>query len=117
MPAIRVISSLQGVEVFCKGKSGVFEGSTIRCKCCKREFAPSAFESHSGSSFRRPWRSIKDKYGKSIHQYKEEEMMKDYDKHRTSDSSDTEKVPLQRIRKDKKRVFSKVGIIPKISEI
>lgn len=72
MPAVRVIAALQGKEVFCKEKGGIFEGSVIRCHCCNKEFAPSAFEHHSGSSFRRPWKSIKDSNGKSIQEYREE---------------------------------------------
>jgi len=73
MPAVRVIAALQGKEVHCKEKSGVFEGCIIRCKCCNKEFAPSAFEHHSGSSFRRPWKCIKDSNGKSIQQYRDEQ--------------------------------------------
>jgi len=72
MPAVRVIAALQGKEVFCKERSGIFEGSVIKCNCCKKEFAPSAFEHHAGSSFRRPWKSIKDITGKSIQEYREE---------------------------------------------
>jgi len=89
MPAVRIIPTLQGKEVFCKEKSGVIEGTVIRCNCCGREFAPSAFEHHSGSSFRRPWKSIKDINGKSIQEYREE-----YDKNiKDNEDSIIEPVP------------------------
>eukprot|EP01118_Nematostelium_gracile_P018009 TRINITY_DN7852_c0_g1_i1.p1 TRINITY_DN7852_c0_g1~~TRINITY_DN7852_c0_g1_i1.p1 ORF type:complete len:278 (-),score=72.73 TRINITY_DN7852_c0_g1_i1:216-1049(-) len=77
MPAVKVIAALQGLQVFCKEKVGLFEGSIIHCQCCNKEYAPSAFEHHSGSSFRRPWKSIKDCNGKSIQEYRDEQDLLD----------------------------------------
>lgn len=101
MPAVRVIAALQGKEVFCKEKGGFFEGSVIRCHCCNKEFAPSAFEHHSGSSFRRPWKSIKDSNGKSIQEYREE-----YEREQAEGSTSTLKDASQRFLIQPKPVIS-----------
>jgi len=111
MPAVRVIAALQGREVFCKDKSGVFEGSVIKCHCCEKEYAPSAFEHHAGSSFRRPWKSIKDITGKSIQEYREEYEREQADAHmKTSNNEDlyvVEKVISSRLRNGKKEYLVK----------
>jgi len=97
MPAVRVIAALQGIEVFCRDKAGIFEGSIIRCKCCSKDFAPSAFENHSGSSFRRPWKSIKDITGKSIQEYREEQENTHLDVVEGAPTSTDEKFLVERI--------------------
>jgi len=111
MPAVRVIAALQGREVFCKDKSGIFEGSIIKCHCCDKEFAPSAFEHHAGSSFRRPWKSIKDSTGKSIQEYREEyEREQANAQMKTSHNEDlyiVEKVISSRLRNGKKEYLVK----------
>jgi hypothetical protein len=103
MPAVRVIGALQGREVFCREKTGIFEGSIIRCKCCNKDFAPSAFEHHSGSSFRRPWKSIKDINGKSIQEYRDEQENSQVDalEAHKEDNSVVERILSSRVRQVK----------------
>jgi len=109
MPAVRVIAALQGKEVFCRDKAGIFEGSVIRCKCCNKEFAPSAFENHSGSSFRRPWKSIKDTTGKSIQEYREEQESTQIDEVPPSNDEKfvVERIVSRRVKQGKKEYLVK----------
>jgi len=109
MPAVRVIGALQGREVFCREKTGIFEGSIIRCKCCNKDFAPSAFEHHSGSSFRRPWKSIKDINGKSIQEYRDEQEVSQVDalEAHKEDNSLVESILSSRVRQGAKEYLVK----------
>jgi len=53
-----VVPFLQNKEVSCKEKRGFFEGSEIRCCCCRELFAPSKWEDHCGGKWHRPWQKI-----------------------------------------------------------